>query len=87
MKLPSRILVGLDADDVIADAWREATAIAKTFGAELVLAHAIRDAGEHSLSFPLAASTIRDLFADLAMKGEIAGVTVSPNFVIESALT
>ncbi|MCH8850033.1 MAG: hypothetical protein IIC89_04330, partial [Chloroflexi bacterium] len=61
---------------------REAATIAKTFGSELILLHAIPEAMEHSPDFDTVASKIGDLFEDLAKKGELLGVAVSHQFEI-----
>ncbi len=84
MKAPAKILLALDSGETIVEAWREASAISRTFGAPIVLVHAIPEAGEFSPEFDVVSTQIFDLFEDLTRGAKDAGVEVTQPFEIRS---
>lgn len=84
MKAPGKILLALDGGDTIVEAWREASAISRTFGAPIVLVHAIPEAGEFSPEFDTVSTQIFELFEDLTRGAPDNGVQVALPFEIRS---
>lgn len=80
MECPAKIVVGLDAALPTPHVFAEAKLLAKTFGAELVLAHAIPEAPPLSPGFDILADQVRERLEDLRGEAEREGVTVSEEF-------
>lgn len=80
MECPTKIAVGLDAALPTPHVFAEAKLLAKTFGAELVLVHAIPEAPPLSPGFDVLADQVRERFEDLRGQAEREGVKVSEEF-------
>lgn len=80
MQCPTKIAVGLDAALSTPHVLAEAKLLAKTFGAELVLVHAIPEAPPLSPGFDILADQVRERFEDLRRQATEEGVTVSEEF-------
>lgn len=80
MECPKKIVVGLDAALPTQQVFAEAKLLGKTFGAELVLVHAIPEAPPLSPGFDILADQVRERLEDLRQGAEREGVTVSPVF-------
>lgn len=68
------ILVAHDLTDASFAAFSEACVLAQTFGAKLLLVHAIPEAPESSQDYELVAGKVRELFADLQSSPEAQDV-------------
>lgn len=77
MQPPTKIVVALEAAESIVAVFAEACTLAKTFGAELVLAHAIPESPPMTPGFDVVADQIRETFDDLRLKAQREGLTVS----------
>jgi nucleotide-binding universal stress UspA family protein len=80
MDCPTKIAVGLDAALPTPHVFAEAKLLAKTFGAELVLVHAIPEAAPLSPGFDILADQVRERFEDLRGQAEREGLKVSEEF-------
>jgi nucleotide-binding universal stress UspA family protein len=78
MKIPERIVVGLDVSEVVADVWREALTLASTFGAELVPVHCIPGLDADSREFAEQRDQAASLFGDLATQARAGGMESVP---------
>tara|TARA_R110002072_G_scaffold194481_3_gene351829 strand:- start:608 stop:1411 length:804 start_codon:yes stop_codon:yes gene_type:complete len=82
MQCPTKIAVGLDAGLATPHVFAEAKLLARTFGAELVLIHAIPEAPPLSPGFDILADQVRERLEDLRRQATAEGVTVSEEFHI-----
>ena len=77
MQPPTKIVVALEAAESIVAVFAEACTLARTFGAELVLAHAIPESPPMTPGFDVVADQIRETFDDLRLKAQREGLSVS----------
>lgn len=77
MQPPTKIVVALEAAESIVAVFAEACTLARTFGAELVLAHAIPESPPMTPGFDVVAEQIRETFADLRLKAQREALSVS----------
>lgn len=77
MQSPTKIVVALEAAESLVAVYAEACALARTFGAELVLAHAIPESPPLTPGFDVVADQIRETFSDLRLKAQREGLSVS----------
>ncbi|MGE0712627.1 MAG: universal stress protein [Planctomycetota bacterium] len=78
MEAPRKIVVALDSEEPLVEVFDEACALGKTFGAELVLVHAIPDAPPMTPNYDLIAERIGEVFDDLALRAQTHGASVDP---------
>lgn len=80
MQCPTKIAVGLDAALPTPHVFAEAKLLAKTFGAELVLIHAIPEAPPLSPGFDILADQVRERLDDLRGEAEREGIKVDEEY-------
>lgn len=82
MECPTKIVVGLDAAIPTPQVFAEAKLLAKTFGAELVMVHAIPEAPPLSPGFDILADQVRERFDDLRGQALREEISVSDTYYV-----
>jgi nucleotide-binding universal stress UspA family protein len=87
LNVVKRIVVGADLGETLPDVLEEAGLLARTFGAELTLVHAIPEAPEGSPDYDAVTGEAERLLEEVRERQRAAGVQVSPAFRIGSQET